>query len=505
MTIAPSVALLRRRAAPARAAAPVPIRAAPPRRAPQAKAGCSCGGFCPACQADALAGRDHPAEREAEAVADQVVRMAAPAPVAQRLEEETLRRQPEEDEEEQTLQRRPEKEDQPEEEALQRQPEEEEEPLQLRAEDEDGSLQTRAEPGGAPPGGAARPAAPLAGLGAGRPLPAPLRAFFEPRFGRSFAAVRIHEGPAAQARAKALRAQAFAFGRHIVFGPGRYAPDSREGRRLIAHELTHVVQQGRAAPAVQRWTVSGDDATSDAAGDTLWGLADSVGGDGRNWPCIVPTRMQTSEMTPPPADFDAHYERYVRNGDTFDVSNLRKTSGPSLQRHFFDDARNIAITGRFYPSMTASGGEVDVEIMNAAHDGRTPIDSMILFGHAAGTSMFGGVGEFDPTELEAEATSFALANANLLPRRCWFTRSATVRSVGCNSDAFARAFARRYLRRGASITSTTAAVSPCCHGVWDRLAFTSSSVAGSTILDGPFATTAAFHAGRFWTTIAGRL
>jgi hypothetical protein len=86
-------------------------------------------------------------------------------------------------------------------------------------------------------------AAALSGQGAGRPLDATTRAFMEPRFGRDFGGVRIHADSAAATAAKALRANAFATGSDIFFGEGRYQPNSAPGRRLLAHELTHTVQQ----------------------------------------------------------------------------------------------------------------------------------------------------------------------------------------------------------------------------------------------------------------------
>lgn len=80
--------------------------------------------------------------------------------------------------------------------------------------------------------------------GGGVPLAKGERAFFEPRFGADFSHVRVHTGPAAEELASVLNAQAFTLGSDVVFGPGRYAPGTDEGRRLLAHELTHVVQQG---------------------------------------------------------------------------------------------------------------------------------------------------------------------------------------------------------------------------------------------------------------------
>ena len=89
----------------------------------------------------------------------------------------------------------------------------------------------------------------ISGLrGGGQPLPEASRAFFEPRFGHSFRDIRVHAGESAAAAARALDARAFAVGTDIVFGAGEYSPRSAAGMRLLAHELTHVVQQGGPAP-----------------------------------------------------------------------------------------------------------------------------------------------------------------------------------------------------------------------------------------------------------------
>lgn len=91
--------------------------------------------------------------------------------------------------------------------------------------------------------------------GGGVPLPASERAYFEPRFGRSFAGVRIHDGAQADAASRSISARAFTLGGDIAFAGGEYRPGTTDGRRLMAHELTHTVQQGaegtirRAPPA----------------------------------------------------------------------------------------------------------------------------------------------------------------------------------------------------------------------------------------------------------------
>jgi hypothetical protein len=77
----------------------------------------------------------------------------------------------------------------------------------------------------------------------GRPLDAQTRAFMEPRFGHDFSQVRVHTDSEASRSARAINASAYTLGQNIVFGSGEYAPTTSQGQRLLAHELTHVVQQ----------------------------------------------------------------------------------------------------------------------------------------------------------------------------------------------------------------------------------------------------------------------
>jgi outer membrane protein OmpA-like peptidoglycan-associated protein len=86
----------------------------------------------------------------------------------------------------------------------------------------------------------------------GRPLDPETRAHMEPRFGHDFSQVRLHSGTAAAESARALNAHAYTLGQDIVFGSGKLAPATNEGTRLLAHELTHVVQQGQGAQQIQR-------------------------------------------------------------------------------------------------------------------------------------------------------------------------------------------------------------------------------------------------------------
>ncbi|MGH3796774.1 MAG: eCIS core domain-containing protein [Pseudonocardiaceae bacterium] len=99
----------------------------------------------------------------------------------------------------------------------------------------------------------------------GQPLDADTRAFMEPRFGHDFSRVRVHADARATAAADAVGARAYTVGQNIAFAAGMYSPGTTHGRRLLAHELTHVVQQGNAGPGVvaSRLTVGDADAPAE--------------------------------------------------------------------------------------------------------------------------------------------------------------------------------------------------------------------------------------------------
>jgi len=79
--------------------------------------------------------------------------------------------------------------------------------------------------------------------GGGRPLAAPVRADMESRMGFDFSSVRVHNDGQANHLTRSVNALAFTHGNDVVFGSGQYQPETPEGKRLLAHELTHVVQQ----------------------------------------------------------------------------------------------------------------------------------------------------------------------------------------------------------------------------------------------------------------------
>ena len=174
----------------------------------QRQLSCACGGGCPRCQTKLKISepgdRD---EQEADHIADQVMRM--PEPLDQR---------------------------------------------QIEPETEEAGIQRQAILNPIPSlyRGLAQPdVTPMVHevLGSpGKPLDPATRAFFEPRFGYDFSQVRVHTDPKAAESAHSINARAYTAGRNIVFHRGQYAPQMLEGQRLLAHELTHVVQQGGVNP-----------------------------------------------------------------------------------------------------------------------------------------------------------------------------------------------------------------------------------------------------------------
>jgi len=210
-------------------------------------------------------------EREADQVAEQVIRMPETSPAQETAvsnqanvgqiqrfnlkHEEELQRQPMEEEEKRKRQE--------EEGALQMKPAgslgmvqrqsmaEEEKRKRM---EEEGAVSAKENPGQTPAISPKVESQIEAMRGSGEQLPESVRAHFEPRFGQDFSEVRVHKDAPAAESAQAIDARAYTTGRDLVFGAGEYAPETTEGKRLLAHELTHVVQQG-ASEALDSGTV----------------------------------------------------------------------------------------------------------------------------------------------------------------------------------------------------------------------------------------------------------
>ncbi|WP_421863050.1 eCIS core domain-containing protein [Motiliproteus sp.] len=206
-------------------------------------------------------------------------------------QEEELQRQADTEQEE-SLQRRVDNEHQS---SLQRQAEEEEEEsLQrsstMEAQTADARVAAKAE-------GGVNLSANLqaeinSATGAGEPLPLSVRRFMEPRFNADFSAIRIHRDSQSARLNKRLSAKAFAYRNHLFFGDNQYQPDSDTGKRLIAHELTHSIQQG-AAPRQSRAAQTATASKASISGDR------SQSSFGSSIQSSPPNSQPSSDASPP--------------------------------------------------------------------------------------------------------------------------------------------------------------------------------------------------------------
>jgi len=146
-----------------------------------------------------------------------------------------------------------------------------EEALRDQPEDDDEALLQREVTAPQPPPADGGLESRINGLGTGLPLPPLVRDFFEPRFNHDFSNVRVHTGNTAGQAALAAHARAFTLGHNVVFGAGEYRPESGHGQHLLAHELTHVVQQtplvARRTPLPQRQIATPADSSIDTTAE----------------------------------------------------------------------------------------------------------------------------------------------------------------------------------------------------------------------------------------------
>jgi hypothetical protein len=161
------------------------------------------------------------------------------------------------------------------------------------------------------------PAVPGVLNSSGQPLDLMTQRLMESRFNQDFGNVRVHNNAAAGAAAASLDARAFTSGRSIVFGVGEYAPQTDSGRRLIAHELAHVVQQKSGVP------LSGE---VGSANDSYERLADNAAEE-------VMTGLKPATLTDgAPAGFAPKIiQRQEKPGDKRTAANSRPKTDVNLQ------------------------------------------------------------------------------------------------------------------------------------------------------------------------------
>ncbi len=186
-------------------------------------------------------------EQEANRVSDRVMNMSGPG-ISRQEDEEYIQEKPLADTITPIVQSEIKEDDEVrkqadlEEKELQKQGDLEEKELQKQEKDED-LVQTKSTDGGTAAISPSIENRINSSRGGGLALPESSRAFFEPRFGADFSGVKVHTDSNAAHLSRSINAKAFTIGRDVFFGAGQYDPESSHGKRLMAHELTHVVQQ----------------------------------------------------------------------------------------------------------------------------------------------------------------------------------------------------------------------------------------------------------------------
>ena len=215
--------------------------------------------------------------------------------------------------------------------------------------------------------------------GAGAALDAGSRAAFEPRFGHDFARVRVHADARAAESAGAVGARAYTVGEHVVFGAGEHAPGSAAGRRLMAHELAHVVQQ-RAVGALPARLEVGE---RGAAVERLADAAAERAASGRSAGAVGSDPHPAVRRAPPPeagADAEAPAARELVDRNWAGAT-LSESDRQGLAQYLFQDLGEPAgaatgnVQGAKFLLHDTSGASSRSTLETEAKDARGPMGS----------------------------------------------------------------------------------------------------------------------------------
>jgi hypothetical protein len=249
-----------------------------------------------------------------------------------------------------------------------------------------------------PEAGAHKAKQPAPVSGAGRLLDGGVRQTMESRFGHDFGEVRVHDG--AQAGVSA-----FTQGRDVVFGPGRYAPATERGRRLIAHELAHVVQQSRATRPVGDRTDDRLEREADRAADA------AVAGRRAS---IAATSAPTVQFKIEPEDVAVEMV-----GRTFDVISAFASGGVtlavgdpvSIKRWDVDKAHSVEVT----VLTGAAAGQTLIVPQRILRPGRSAVKGLSFYGaRVAQQAAAVEKGEAALAALQAKKASYKTPKAKAL-------------------------------------------------------------------------------------------
>ena len=171
----------------------------------------------------------------------------------------------------------------------------------------------------------------------GSGLDAYTRAFFEPRFGRDLSGIRVHADPRAAESARAVAALAYTVGRDVVFGSGQYAPQTTAGRHLLAHEITHTLQQGAAATPASDLQIEAASSPAEREGEHT---ADAVMSGARVR--VMPQAVSLARQKPVTPPVKTPPKAPAKTG-TFTVSMTPFTTGVTGTIAFDPDPKNCPV------------------------------------------------------------------------------------------------------------------------------------------------------------------
>jgi hypothetical protein len=207
----------------------------------------------------------------------------------------------------------------------------------------------------------------------GSPLPDSTRSFMESRFQTNFEAVRVHTDSHAHDLARSVSAKAFTVGREVVFGAGHYAPETEDGKRLLAHELTHVLQQSRqsASAALMREPDSGAGGAKPPMpkpGQTPFNFI-SESPALENWKVSVKGMLER--------EFDTHFDSFEDANGYFKLY-LEDLPTTAARESFADRMRDRARKAFFRQEARNPSYKYDNEALSRMRNGAAPTAEMQL-------------------------------------------------------------------------------------------------------------------------------
>ena len=208
----------------------------------------------------------------------------------------------------------------------------------------------------------------------GQQLDGPMRDAMQRRFGHDFSRVRVHADENAAVSAAAVRAKAYAAGDHIVFGANSYQPSSTEGRRLLVHELTHVVQRVGAATSLDALRMGPADGTleTQARAEETIGLEAAPAGPGCPTGVIQRDVLPVARFSPAPGLFvdrtqnstriSGAMELYGPEANAARAASIQNSINSTWTRTFPDGYAMIcSITVAYRPGGSSSGIATQIE------------------------------------------------------------------------------------------------------------------------------------------------